>query len=174
MGGYTACTAADPTSGAHVFSAHTGVHYRVLSAAANSLRLRQKHDKELQNNKLQLPEFDNGSVAVVPVNPTSTVAKKSWRKRKINLPDERVADHQNGTDLVVGRHDHEANTSGHQCHESVRAKKKRARALGVGGVAAPPYRWVHDHVMSSDDHQNQTAAVVAPQEHSGCVRQVNL
>ncbi|KAM1998216.1 hypothetical protein EV2_005742 [Malus domestica] len=63
-----------------------GSHRRsVLITAANSLRLRQKHDKELQNNKLQLLEFDNGSVAVVPVNPTSTVARKSWRKSTVRF-----------------------------------------------------------------------------------------
>ncbi|RXH85272.1 hypothetical protein DVH24_042040 [Malus domestica] len=122
---------------AQVFSAHTGVHYRALSTAANVIRLHRKHDKELQNNKLRLLKFDDGSVAVVPVNPTSTEVKK-----KINLLDGRddalggESDHRNGTDLVVGRHDHHASTSG-QCHESMRAKKKRARALGVGGIGAP-------------------------------------
>lgn len=65
-------------------------------------------------------EFDDGSVPVVPVNPTSTMAKKRGRKRKINLLADAVAalcggvHHWNGTSLVVGRHDHEAGTSGHQ------------------------------------------------------------
>ncbi|KAM1998219.1 hypothetical protein EV2_005745 [Malus domestica] len=120
-----------------------------------------RHNKELQNNKLRLLKFDDGSVALVPVNPTSTEVKK-----KINLLDGRddalggESDHRNGTDLVVGRHDHHASTSG-QCHESMRAKKKRSRALGVGGIAAPQSgRGRDDNVKSSP--------VVAPQEHSGC------
>ncbi|KAM1753043.1 hypothetical protein ACFX12_005675 [Malus domestica] len=46
---------------AQVFSAHTGIHYRALSTASNVIRFHRKHDKELQNNKLQLLEFDDGS-----------------------------------------------------------------------------------------------------------------
>ncbi|KAM2570761.1 hypothetical protein TB1_005569 [Malus domestica] len=146
---------------AQVFSAHTGIHYRALSTAANAIRLHRKHDKELQNNKLQLQEFDNGSVVVVHVSPTSTVAKK-----KINLLDDGVdalggeSDHRNGTDLVVGRQDHHASTSNSN-HEWVRAKKRRARALGVGGIAAPQSGRGHDDNVKS-------SPVVAPQEHSGC------
>ncbi|KAB2607460.1 nucleolar complex protein 2-like protein [Pyrus ussuriensis x Pyrus communis] len=129
---------------AQVFSAHTGVHYRALSTAANVIRLHRKHNKELQNNKLQLLKFDDGSVALVPANPTSTEVKK----KKINLLDGRddalggESDHRNETDLVVD-------------------KKKRSRALGVGGIGAPQSgRGRDDNVKSSP--------VVAPQEHSGC------
>ncbi|CAN6693481.1 unnamed protein product [Malus baccata var. baccata] len=143
---------------AQVFSAHTGVHYRALSTAANVIRLHRKHHKELQNNKLRLLKFDDGSVALVPVNPTSTEVKK-----KIDLLDGRddalggESDHRNGTDLVVGRHDHHASVN----YISMRAKKKRSRALGVGGIAAPQSgRGRDDNVKSSP--------VVAPQEHSGC------
>ncbi|TQD99895.1 hypothetical protein C1H46_014508 [Malus baccata] len=86
-------------------------------------------------------EFDDGSVPVVPVNPTSTMAKKRGRKRKINLLADAVAalcggvHHWNGTSLVVGRHDHEAkehaaSTSGY-VHESIRTKKRRARAMSA-------------------------------------------
>ncbi|CAN6556019.1 unnamed protein product [Malus baccata var. baccata] len=109
-------------------------------------------------------EFDDGSVPVVPVNPTSTMAKKRGRKRKINLLADAVAalcggvQHWNGTSLVVGRHDHEASigggvaepqsgrrnqtslvvaaekhaasTSGY-VHESIRTKKRRARAMSA-------------------------------------------
>ncbi|KAB2607382.1 hypothetical protein D8674_007099 [Pyrus ussuriensis x Pyrus communis] len=97
-----------------------------------------------RKSKLQLLEFDDGSVPVVPVNPTSTAAKKRGRKMKINLLADAVAalcggvQHRNGTGLVVGRHDHEASTSGHQCHstsgyvhESLRAKKRKARAMSA-------------------------------------------
>ncbi|KAM0995523.1 hypothetical protein ACFX13_005687 [Malus domestica] len=98
-------------------------------------------------------EFDDGSVPVVPVSPTSTMAKKRGRKRKINLLADAVAalcggvHHWNGTSLVVGRHDHEAevqnqtslvvaaeehaaSTSGY-VHESIRTKKRRARAMSA-------------------------------------------
>ncbi|KAM1697497.1 hypothetical protein ACFX13_029503 [Malus domestica] len=74
-------------------------------------------------------------------------------------------DHRNRTTMVVGHHDYHASTS-NPCHESIIAKKKRARAMGAAASAAvPDYGGGCDDFVVSSDHRNETTVLVAqPQD----------